>query len=84
VTDAAAVETLIKNRIIDYLDNERITVVAGDITVNQAYEMTYAGVTIPASEITIIYNRPVLFPGIANWFTLSTTVRGKAIFRNFY
>jgi Flp pilus assembly protein TadG len=84
VTNGADVETRIKNRIIDYLDNERITVTAGDITVNQLYEMTYAGITIPASEITVTYNRPVLFPGIANWFTLSSTVRGKAIFRNFY
>ena len=84
VANAAQVETVIKDRIIAYLANERITVVAGNITINQAYEMTYAGATIPASEITIVYTRPVLFPGIANWFALSTTLRGKAIFRNFY
>jgi Flp pilus assembly protein TadG len=84
VADPAAVETVIKNRIIAYLANERVTVTAADITVNQAYEMTYAGITIPASEITVVYTRPVLFPGISNWFSLSTTVRGKAVFRNFY
>ena len=84
VANSAEVETRIKDCIIAYLDNERITVAADDITVNQLYEMTYAGITIPASEITIIYDRPGLFPGINNWFTLATTVRGRAIFRNFY
>ncbi|HET9942518.1 MAG TPA: TadE family protein [Terriglobia bacterium] len=84
VANGPQIETMIKDRIIAYLANEGITVVAGNITINQAYEMTYAGSTIPASEITIEYARPVLFPGIANWFALNTTLRGKAIFRNFY
>lgn len=82
--DPAAVETIIKNRIIAYLARERITVAAGNITVNQGYTMPLAGINVPASEITIVYNRPVLFPGIANWFTLTTTVQGRAVFRNFY
>ena len=83
-TNPAAVETTIKNCIISYLANERITVVAGDITVNQDYTMPLGGTNVPASEITIVYNRPVLFPGIANWLTLTSTLQGKAIFRNFY
>jgi TadE-like protein len=84
VTNPTAVETTIKNRIIAYLANERITVVAGDITVNQGYTMPVGGIDVPASEITIVYNRPVLFPGIANWLTVTSTLQGKAIFRNFY
>ena len=83
-TNGAAVETYIKNGIIAYLANEGVAVAAGDIIVNQSYYMSYAGVTIPASEITVTYTRPVLFPGIANWFALSTTLRGRAVFRNFY
>jgi Flp pilus assembly protein TadG len=82
--DPASVETIIKNRIIAYLGRERITVVAGDITVNQGYTMPLGGINVPASEITIVYTRPVLFPGIANWFSLITTVQGRAVFRNFY
>jgi hypothetical protein len=46
--------------------------------------MPVGGIDVPASEITIVYNRPVLFPGIANWLTVTSTLQGKAIFRNFY
>lgn len=84
VTNPTTVETTIKNRIIAYLANERITVTAGDITVNQGFTMPLGTVNVPASEITITYTRPVLFPGIANWFALTTTVQGRAVFRNFY
>jgi Flp pilus assembly protein TadG len=83
-TNPTAVETTIKNRIIAYLTNESITVTTGNITVNQGYTMLLGGINVPASEITIVYNRPVLFPGIANWLTMTTTVQGKAVFRNFY
>ena len=83
-TNPTAVETTIKNRVIAYLGHEGITVTAGDITVNQGYTMPLGGVDVPASEITIVYNRPILFPGIASWFTLASTVQGRAVFRNFY
>jgi Flp pilus assembly protein TadG len=84
VTNPTAVETTIKDRIIAYLANERITVTSGNITVNQGYTMPLGTVNVPASEITIVYNRPILFPGISNWFSLATTVQGRAVFRNFY
>jgi Flp pilus assembly protein TadG len=84
VSNPTAVETTIKDRIIAYLANENITVTAGNITVNQGYTMPLGGIFVPASEITVVYNRPVLFPGIGSWFTLPTTVQGKAVFRNFY
>jgi hypothetical protein len=84
VTNPTAVETTIKNRVIAYLANEGITVTAGDITVNQGYTMPLGGINVPASEITIVYNRPVLFPGIASWLAVTSTLQGKAIFRNFY
>ena len=83
-TNPTAVETTIKNCIITYLANEQITVTAGNITVNQDFVMPLGGINVPASEITIVYNRPMLFPGIANWLALTSTLQGKAIFRNFY
>ena len=82
--DGATVETMIKNQIVAYLALEGLTVPIGNITVNQGYEMAYGGITIPASEITIIYDRPALFPRITTWFTLSRNIRGRAVFRNFY
>lgn len=80
------VETRIKDRIIAYLANERITTVTtGGIVVNQTYEITVGGTKIMCSEITVSYARPVMFPGIAQWMPLgSTTLRGRAVFRNFY
>jgi Flp pilus assembly protein TadG len=82
--EATAADTRIKNHIIAYLANEGITVPAANITVNQNYTITAGATTIGASEITVDYTRPVLFPGINSWVPLSATVRGKAVFRNFY
>jgi Flp pilus assembly protein TadG len=81
---APAPEAQIKNHIITYLANENITVAAGDIVVNQGFVITVGVVDVEASEITITYTRPVLFPGIARWVPLSATLQGKAVFRNFY
>jgi Flp pilus assembly protein TadG len=82
----STVETRIKNRIIAYLANERITVAAGDITVNQNYEMTVGSIKVRCTEITVNYARKVMFPGIGTWLPLgtSTTLKGTAVFRNFY
>lgn len=84
VASPSSVETTIKNRIIAYLANENITVATGDIVVDQAYPITLAGVSANGSQITINYSRPILFPGISRWVPLSTTLQGKAVFRNFY
>ena len=79
------VQTRIKDRIIAYLAKERITVAAGDIAVNQTYLMQVGGIKVFGSEITVNYARPVMFPGIARWLPLgSTTLKGRAVFRNFY
>jgi Flp pilus assembly protein TadG len=84
VTNSATVMATIKNRIIAYLANEKITVTSGNIVVNQAYPLTLGGVSANGSEITITYTRPILFPGINGWIPLNTTLQGKAVFRNFY
>ena len=79
-------EAGIQNRIIAYLAKERITtVVAGDITVNQSFFITVGAMQIESSKITVVYNRPLLFPGILRWVPLgSVTLQGDAVFRNFY
>ena len=79
----AAVQTTIKNRVIAYLANERITVVAGNIAVNQAYVIP-GPVNIMGSQIIVTYNRPLMFPGISRWLSPGTTLQGKAVFPNFY
>jgi Flp pilus assembly protein TadG len=86
IQGVAAVETRIKDRIISYLANEKVTVAASDITVNQDYTMSVGDVFVTASEITIAYRRPVMFTGISNWIALgaTSTLHGKALFRNFY
>ena len=85
VNGVAAIETRIKDRIIAYLANERITVAAADITVNQAYNVTVGTVNVTCSQITVSYTRPVTFKGIATWLPLgSTPLKGTAVFRNFY
>lgn len=85
VNGVATVETRIKNRIIAYLANERITVTAADITVNQAFTVAVGSTNMNCSEITINYTRPVTFKGIATWLPLSSTpLKGSAVFRNFF
>lgn len=80
----SGVDTRIKTVVITYLANEHITVVAGNIDINQVYEISVGGTTVQASKITINYTRPLLFPGIARWVPLSATLHGNAVFRNFY
>jgi Flp pilus assembly protein TadG len=85
INGVATIETRIKNRIIQYLANERITIAAGDITVNQAYTVAVGSTNVTCSEITVSYTRPAIFKGIATWLPLgSTPLKGRAVFRNFY
>jgi hypothetical protein len=48
--------------------------------------MVVGGVNVTASEITIAYRRRVMFTGISNWIAMgaTSTLHGKALFRNFY
>jgi Flp pilus assembly protein TadG len=82
--NSAAVLATIQNRIIAYLQNERITVTAADINVDQAYPMTIGALNVLGSKITITYQRSVIFPGITTWVPLGTMqLKGTALFRNF-
>ena len=82
--DATSIRTKIQERVVAYLQNEKITVATGDVTVDQAYLITIGTTNVNATQITIDYSRPILFPGISRWITLGTTLQGKAVFRNFY
>ena len=82
--EIAAVQSTIKSRVIAYLSNEKITVAPADITLNQSFPVTVGTVTVISTQITITYDRPLVFPGISRWIPLSTSVQGKALFRNFY
>jgi hypothetical protein len=86
ISGAPAVESRIKDRIVAYLQNERITLDPDDITINQNYVMRVNGVTVLGSEITITYQRHVMFTGVSNWIALGpiSTLRSRAVFRNFY
>jgi len=78
-----ASEADIKQRIIDYLQGERITVNAGDITLDQNYPIPVGAITPFGSEVTITYNRPLLIQ--AGWLPATAlTLTGRAVFRNFY
>jgi Flp pilus assembly protein TadG len=82
--EVTTIQTSIKNRVIAYLANEKLHVSAGDIVVNQSRAVTVGTITVQSSEVTITYNRPLIFPGISRWVSLGTTVQGKALFRNLY
>ena len=82
--EIATIQETVKQRIIAYLANEKITVAQGDIALNQSSPITAGSLSMTGSQVTITYDRPLIFPGITRWIPLSTTVKGKALFRNLY
>ena len=82
--EIAAIQATIKERIIAYLAPEKIKVSSSDIALDQSHPISVGGISVGSSQVVITYNRPLIFPGISRWLSLSTTVQGKAIFRNFY
>jgi Flp pilus assembly protein TadG len=81
-----AVLQTIQNRVVAYLQNEHITVAAGNVNVNQTYPVPIGGLTVQGSQVTITYSRPLIFPGVTSLIpSLGTTsLVGTAVFRNFY
>src|SRR5262245_50676559 len=62
-TNGSAVSDAIKQRVVDYLANENITIAASDVTVNQNVTISGGGGgSLPTigSKITVTYNRSVL------------------------
>ena len=82
----AATLARIRDRVVAYLQGEKITVNASDVTVDQTYPITSGTLTVMGSHITVNYQRSLIFPGITALIPSAATLqlRGNAVFRNFY
>ena len=82
----AATLARIRDRVVAYLQGEKITVNASDVTVDQTYPITIGTLTVMGSHITINYQRSLIFPGITGLIPSAATMQlqGNAVFRNFY
>jgi hypothetical protein len=77
--------TDIKNFIIQYAAQEKITVAAGDITVDQGYLIPIGGgFNIDGSEVTITYSRSFLTIARPFFPVGALTLTGRSVFRNLY
>lgn len=83
-TNPAATTAAIKQRIIDYCNQEGLTVTAGDITINQEYPITVNGRTAVSSLITVSYAHDFITPGASGLAGGTFNLQGEAIFRNLF
>ena len=76
----------IQNRVVAYLQNENITISAGNVSVDQAYPVQIGALTVMGSHVTVTYNRSLIFPGVTSLIPSLGTLQltGDAVFRNFY
>ena len=83
----AATLATIQNRVVAYLQGERITVNASDVIVDQNYPISVSGMpAVKGTHVTINYQRSLIFPGISGLIPSARTMQlsGNAVFRNFY
>ena len=78
-----ALQDAIRNRVVNYLAQERITIAATDVNVNQCtvIDMGAGGLT-SGSTVTVSYTRPLLIGN--GWPFGPVALRGAATFRNLY
>ena len=74
----------IEQRVIDYLQEEGITVGLGNISVTQSFPINVAGMTLSGSEVSVTYTRDLLFSGGGLLPFAEVTLHGRSVFRNFY
>jgi len=80
-TDQAAVSNAIKQRVVDYLAQEQITIATTDVTVAQNIVVNIGGgLSATASKITVSYTRSVLIGN--GWPFGPVALRAEATFRN--
>ena len=73
----------IRNRVVDYLSQERITIAATDVNVDQCTLIDMGGgVRTFGSTITVSYTRSLLIGN--GWPFGPVALRGAATFRNLY
>ena len=84
--NSAATLQTIQNSVVTYLQNENITVAAGNVTVDQAYPIQIGSLTVMASHVTVTYSRSLIFPGVTSLIPSLANMQlsGDAVFRNFY
>ena len=75
-------ENAIKQRVVDYLAQEQITVAPSDVQVNQGTAVDAGGISVWTSTITVTYNRPLLIGN--GWPFGPVALKGEAIYPNFY
>ncbi len=78
--DQAAVILDIQNHVVQYCAEERITIAATDVTVNQAFGWPAAC----QSEVTVTYTRPLFLLGRPFLPFSSMTLTGRSVFQNLY
>ncbi len=79
-TEQAAALSDIQNRVVQYCAEERITIAAANVTVNQAYGWPAAC----QSEITVTYTRPLFLLGRPFLPFSAITLTGRSVFQNLY
>jgi len=79
--DQAKIGDAIKQRVVDYLAHEQITIALTDVTLDQAALVDLGGgVSTFGSKISVSYNRPVLIGN--GWPFGPIALKGEATFRN--
>ena len=78
-----ATEQVIKQRVIDYLQQQRITVAAANITIDQVFPIPMGTITGFGSNVTVSYTRSFLIGGSLLPVGQITLV-GSAVYRNLY
>ena len=79
-----ATENEIRQRVIDYCQDEGITLDPGNITVDQQFPIDVGGLTVLGSEVTVAYDRTFLVPGAPLLPFPQVRLTGRAVFRNLY
>ena len=79
-----ASQATIKQRVIDYCQQEGIAVSAANVTVNQQYPIQVNGFTVFGSEVVVAYDRQFLVPGAPLLPFPQVRLSGRAVFRNLY
>jgi len=80
----SASEADIKARVLDYLQEEGISLDAANVSVSQTYPVVVNGLSLYASEILVSYDHSLLLPGLGILPSPTVRLTGTAVFRNLY
>ncbi len=74
----------IQQHVVDYCAQEGVTVLAGNVTVNQGASFQVSGTTVKASEVTVSVDRELFLPSTLFFDSTTVNLKGRAVFRNLY